>query len=174
MIKIAILVCVLFCVACELQEGTFTDIRDSKVYKTIKIGEQVWFAENLNYEADGSKCYENKPANCDKYGRLYSWKTAMKSCPDGWHLPSKAEWEVLMESVVGEKTENQFDFFALSGGYGYSSGFFYDLGNLSYWWSANEYGSYSASRKNIYYINEYADDDSYVKNILRSVRCVKK
>jgi uncharacterized protein (TIGR02145 family) len=173
MIKIVAIVCVLFCVACELQEGTFTDIRDAKIYKTVKIGKQVWFAENLNYEADGSKCYDNNPDNCDKYGRLYSWETAMKSCPNGWHLPSKAELEVLMAEVGDEKAEDQFDFFALSGGYGYSSGYFYDLNNFSYWWSANEYDSYSAYRRRLYYTNEYSDDDSYIKNLLRSVRCLQ-
>jgi len=168
---IAALVCTLFCFACEQQEstqkGTFIDTRDGKIYKTIKIGKQVWLSENLNYNANGSKCYDNSPANCEKYGRLYNWETAMKSCPIGWHLPSKAEWEVLTAVVVDE-------FSTLPGGYGYSSGYFYDVGNLSYWWSASEHGSYGAYRQNIYYINEYADDDSYVKSLLRSVRCVQE
>jgi Fibrobacter succinogenes major domain (Fib_succ_major). len=175
--KITALVCILFCIACEQQEGaqkgTFTDTRESKVYKTVKVNGQVWMAENLNYNASGSKCYDNNLVNYDKYGRLYNWETAMKSCPSGWHLPNKAEWEVLMATVGGETTEEQFGFFALPGGYGYSSGYFYDVGNLSYWWSANEYDSYSAYRRHIYYINEYSDDNSYVKNLLRSVRCVQ-
>jgi uncharacterized protein (TIGR02145 family) len=85
-------------------DGTFTDLRDGKEYRTVKIGKQVWMAENLNYEAEGSKCYKNKALYCDKYGRLYNWKTAMKACPKGWHLPSKEEWQTLVNFAGGDKT----------------------------------------------------------------------
>ena len=77
-----------------------------QAYKIVNIDGQVWFAENLNYEAEGSLCYENNPDNCAKYGRLYDWETALKACPKGWHLPSKAEWDELYRLIDGTVSKN--------------------------------------------------------------------
>jgi len=184
----------------EETKSTFTDPRDGKVYKTVKIGEQTWFAENLNYEAEGSVCYENNPDNGAKYGRLYDWETAMKVCPKGWHLPNNAEWDKLYRFVDGDKgTESPYDsktagkylkavsgwnkdgngtddfgFSALPGGHGYSDGSFYNVGSFGLWWSASEYenSSYNAYyRLMIYY--DYAHWDYYDKSSLFSVRCLQ-
>jgi uncharacterized protein (TIGR02145 family) len=119
-----------------------------QTYRTVQIGNQKWFAENLNYNASGSRCYDDDPANCTKYGRLYYWNTAKTVCPNGWHLPSKDEWDVLMTAVGGSSTagtklkvtngwydcgpsgsseynlcEDSFGFSALPGGEGYSDGY---------------------------------------------------
>jgi len=88
-------------------------------YDAVLIGNQVWMAKNLNYNATGSKCGNgtslsdaNTPT-CDTYGRLYNWSTAMNGaegssanpsgvrgiCPDGWHLPSVMEWLALVQFV---------------------------------------------------------------------------
>jgi len=104
------------------QKGTFTDPRDNKKYNTVKIGELIWFAQNLDYRgSDGymGLCYGDKPKqnikkpeNCKIYGRLYDLKEAKQACPDGWHLPSKGEWNDLVEfagdyEVAGNKLKSK-------------------------------------------------------------------
>jgi uncharacterized protein (TIGR02145 family) len=150
--------------------STFTDKRDGKVYKIVKIGGQTWFAENLNYTAKGSKCFgENGKivigykdhkeitttlsnaevqANCAKYGRMYNWKTVLKACPAGTHLPTDKEWTTLVDYVGGDSTAgtklksstgweiykyvlagtDDYGFSALPGGYGNGNGDFANAG----------------------------------------------
>lgn len=81
------------------KELSFIDERDGKVYKVVKIGRQIWMAENLAYKTtEGCWAYNNNPANVTKYGYLYNWETAKKVCPPGWHLPSKSEFETLINN----------------------------------------------------------------------------
>jgi uncharacterized protein (TIGR02145 family) len=180
------------------QEGSFTDTRDKKTYKTVKMGEQVWMAENLNYNAKGSKCYDNKPANCEKYGRLYDWATAMKACPSGWHLPSEEEWQKLVDFAGGKEEEkyqsnlmvkgwnagwfngtDSYGFSALPGGYSLFGGGFQFIGSLGRWWTASEHDSNGngendrASSHLMGYVYESARGGDEDKSCLYSVRCVQ-
>ena len=92
----------------------FCDTRDYQIYDKVKIGSDVWMAQNLNYKDMstcyysnngtcydyGSTCYNGKDSYCSKYGRLYSSEMANDAvCPEGWHLPTKEEFENLYATV---------------------------------------------------------------------------
>jgi len=170
-----------------VKRTTFTDARDNKKYQAVEIGSQTWMAENLNYNANG-KCYDNKPANCQKYGRLYNWETAMKACPKGWHLPSEKEWTKLTDFVGGEKTAGKhlkaksgwnkngngldsYSFSALPGGCR-SDGSFDGVGILGFWWSASESNGNGALRYMIYNGEDVGGGNDF-KSYLLSVRCLQ-
>ncbi len=113
----------LFVMKCEngmWNTRALKDPRDNQDYRVIKIGDQVWMAENLNFKTSSSFCYENEDSYCSKYGRLYSWAAAVDKpesecgsgvtcslpsgnvqgvCPPGWHLPTEAEWNILLTEV---------------------------------------------------------------------------
>jgi uncharacterized protein (TIGR02145 family)/uncharacterized repeat protein (TIGR02543 family) len=168
----------------------FTDSRDSKTYKKVKIGNQTWMAENLNYNTNttGSVCYDNNSNHCAEYGRLYTWEDAKDACPKGWELPSYTGWTTLVSSVGSSSAANKlrstsgwdggsgtddYGFSALPGGYGRSSGFS-DIGTYGYWWSATEYTNITGAA---YYrsISGYNMYSSYAgKTDLYSVRCEQK
>ena len=178
--------------------GTLTDDRDGQTYKTVKIGEQWWMAENLNYryiqqtaeEDSSSYCYNDDPANCAKYGRLYQWSAAMVVCPEGWHLPDTTEWNALFTAVGGKATagtmlkftegwknngngSDTYFFSALPAGYRDYGGDFYDEGNGAYFWSSTEFDSNDAYSMYLRYYDVsaylYVDNKYYGF----SVRCLK-
>lgn len=135
--------------SCEY--GTLTDERDGQTYKTVKIGNLWWMAENLNYAylqpvADmdsGSFCYNDSLEYCEKYGRLYPWAVALGICPSGWHLPWYEEYKTLIggstyASGMGLKSTewngtDVFGFAALPSGarYYFNGSYTYTLDNMN-------------------------------------------
>lgn len=79
--------------------GTFVDERDGRVYSYTTIGDQVWMAQSLNYDAAGSFCYDSLSENCEKYGKLYRGENLDQLCPAGWRMPKVNDYEKLMAAV---------------------------------------------------------------------------
>jgi len=171
----------------------FIDPRDDKIYKIVKIGDQVWMAENLNYECEGSRCYDNDPSNAEEYGRLYDWETAMKACPPGWHIPSKEGWRTLVDYAGGFETSgnklkaksgwffkngtDDYGFSALPGGAICGDRTDFKTNLIGMWWgstSCTEPGSYNYA----YYHwmsgeNDKSQWEYHPKSWFHSVRCVQ-
>jgi len=172
-------------------------------------------AENLNYDIPGSRCYKDSVAYCNKYGRLYDWATAMALdsscnnttcedqvntphqgiCPPGWHIPSNADWQELVNSAGGESTAgtklkaasdwigvyidtDDYKFSALPGGMCGASGSKLEcvtpFGITGIWHSSNEDSKSKAYHLILVYYSGIAKIESSVgKNALVSVRCLK-
>ena len=173
----------------------FKDSRDGQTYKKVKIGNQVWMAENLKYKADYSYCYENSDENCKKYGRLYTIKNGYKAsdlCPAGWHVPDSTEWEVLFKSVGGRNVAgthlksttgwdessadlgvDDFSFSALPGGIkSLGSSFRYKDQN-AFFMSSTEAGDTVYVVNLLYNAKDATFKTDFDKNHSVSVRCVE-
>jgi uncharacterized protein (TIGR02145 family) len=110
----------------KFKYGTFTDARDGETYRTVKIGDQEWMVDNLRYKAEGSYAPDNEEINVSRFGRLYTWTSALNIppefseqtlardlemyhkmreknyqgiAPEGWHIPSTKEWETLLSNL---------------------------------------------------------------------------
>lgn len=201
-IKITLLVFVLLAnqnitsVLGQSRSGAFIDQRDGKTYRWIRIGDQKWMAENLNYDAgQGSWCYNDNTRHCNSFGRLYYLEAAVKACPPGWRLPSRADWNKLTnylggESHAGTKLKarngwhrgrngtNDYGFSALPGGFR-NGGNYFRLGEWGVWWSINTHSPTNAGIHEIRYnspsvyrytLNQYIGTP-YPRGY--SVRCVR-
>jgi uncharacterized protein (TIGR02145 family) len=176
------------------ESGTFTDDRDGHVYKWVKIGEQIWMAENLAYKTTvGSWAYDFNQTNISKYGYLYDWETAKKICPTGWHLPSDNDWETLVNFAGGKSYAavklkekgtahwqeyddivgtNETGFTALPGGSRFYIHFMYG-GSTGFWWSSTEEDQYGVWYRSITNGYNSVSRSSYSNGSAVSVRCIK-
>lgn len=176
--------------------GTFTDSRDGNSYRWIRIGDQVWMAENLkatkyNDNIDipnvtvgtswvnlttGAYCWYNNNVSNSTYGALYNWFAVNtgKLAPIGWHVPSESEWAELESYITTNSISliNTSGFNALKAGWrDLNGGAFFDLGTYGYWWTSTETESTKAwikyiSTGNVSKISHYTSNGV-------SVRCIK-
>lgn len=173
----------------------FTDTRDNKEYKTVKIGNQVWLAENFAFKPKQGNfwAYNNDETLVKEYGLLYDWQTANEICPKGWHLPSYDEWIELYNSLkddgnsdgVGIKLKSSTHFRGGKNSSGFTaipSGYynplekaFLSLGVFGMWWSSisdlyiNEMRVFSLD----YHTNSPGIGGGFPKDSCISVRYVK-
>jgi uncharacterized protein (TIGR02145 family) len=180
------------------ESGTFTDSRDGHVYNWVKIGGQVWMAENLAYkppQGDGYLAYDNNENNVPVYGYLYTWELAQTIAPAGWHLPSKQEWRTLVDNLGGNEAAynkllekgtahwgspndatNESGFTALPGGYyDLRSNEFRAMGYLAKFHSSDEYTGDNTSCIGLTLNQNFkeASVEGWPKALSVSVRCVK-
>ena len=162
-------------------------------YNTIQYTADglTWMTENLNYGVSDSWCYDNDPANCAKYGRLYTWEAAKRACASlgqGWRLPTDQEWRDLAKRFGGADDDasdggqaaykamiegGNSGFSARLGGWRHSSGDFGNLGGNGFYWSATEFDSDFAWFYSFY----RGSGDLYRYSVLKSYgfscRCVQ-
>jgi len=176
------------------QIGTFKDARDGRIYKTVKIGSQVWMAENLNTTKfrDGSpipknmwKWYNNDKRNGEQYGALYTWysiKDKRNIAPKGWHIPSPQEWKDLFKYLGGDEFDREEKLKRIGwspkrGGYYYSymqEGFLL-LGEEGRWWIGREDNNEEDTVSVLIFQDGLGGTDysDFAKGNFYSVRCIK-
>lgn len=174
------------------EEARFTDPRDSQSYSLVTIGGLTWFARDLNYAAEGSFCYDDDPANCSVYGRLYPWEVGLGACPPGWHMATEREWQAL-ELALGMKASaverernrgtNQGGRLKPSGDTGFNvtyggwrrseDGRFEALGKNAAWWTATESSLERAWHRDVDTGDNFIFRSAVVKPYGLSVRCVR-
>ncbi len=191
-LPLAAMLCISLLSSCaEESDGNSCNIDD---YRKTRIGNQVWMAENFNCDVAGSKCYDNEPSNCKKYGRLYKWEAAKTVCPSGWRLPSDEDWNELISYVENENGcdncagkylkatkgwnekgngQDTYEFSALPGGgwwNGDTGGT--NVGSSGYWWASEGLIQISGGGETVSYYNSNHKTFYQVENSSYSVRCV--
>lgn len=177
---------------------SFIDKKTGQIIHTITIGNQTWMANNL-MDKNGFCNYPNKN-DCQKYGSLFNFNSAIKACPEGWELPTKGDWEVLISNLGGEtaagkelkakghletgdgywKAYKEFEgtnstcFGAQPGGFIQSGGKFLNIGTYGYFWTSSSINEVKAHVATMVYFEDFIKLNQYAKENFYSVRCIKK
>ena len=169
---------------------SFRDKRDGNVYRVFTVQGVVWMAENLRYKApSGSAYFESDTTNSKKYGMLYDWKTAGKSCPEGWRLPTGEEFQALVnfndQTGSWKSKKSDSDSFGVQlGGMQDYEGTFTEMEESAYFWTSTEYDKDNAQYASYLMITDnpvvdvsrkedMADVHGTEKSNKYSVRCLK-
>ena len=161
---------------------------EGEKYRTVKIAELTWMADNMNYEVKGSHCYNDDKDNCSKYGRLYTYEAAKNVCPEGWRLPTSSEFrKLIMVSGSGASLRstkgwtdkatrglNFWGFDAKPAG-GKENSDYFDLKMSAYFWMND--GSQNDDVVSALWLNYYNTNAEIVNRSTSnefSVRCVKE
>ena len=185
-----------------VEEGnTLTDMRDEQRYNTVKIGNQVWLAENFRFKMPNSYIYGANENLLDIYGRLYTWESACKCAPPGWHLATRRDFNELglyckslnLKGRVGTMLKSSSDVWKTQGVFGpgvpgtddvgfaakpfgsrTSAGVFNYMGSFAYFWCADEENESRAYYRHLSYFTGAFQELSSKKDCAFSVRLVKK
>ena len=209
-IKICFILSILLCLtACKLEkteEGYLIKTKEPEKkaniedYPIVVIGNQIWMAKNINVKRPGSRCYDNKPENCLKYGRLYAGDVANEVCPVGWKLPSVKDFLQLLETVNPIESRkdlndsalkdykaklsqslrssswdglDEFGFAVLPAGqYSWYSKYFLHLDSNAFFWTSTANDTLNAFRLEISYNDVNIKEDAL--GLFSSVRCILK
>ena len=169
--------------------GTFTDDRDGRTYKTViykvptvaEVGiDREWMAENLNFESDQSFCYKDIGAYCEKYGRLYNFDAALAACPNGWRVATAKDWFQIFDLYGGIHKAGQSVYDGGKsrlrlqyGGFGEPGGYWHGMGIEGYYWDSEEKSNEHAGLIIIHKGTREIFHDKSAKYHLNGVRCVK-
>lgn len=167
----------------QVQCDYFIDSRDGKKYDVVDIDGIIWMKQNLAYKPEKGKywLYDNDSTNAKKYGYLYNWNTAMKVCPNGWELPSKNDFDSLINFAGGKY--KAYDKLLNSKGENFNVQFagwcckrngcgFKDIN--AYYWSSS---TFQGRNKYLFYIcsqNQLAFMHNIDRKVGLAVRCIKK
>lgn len=168
---LSLLAVALLLVACEDYHKCKFDAEAERLqcaeyaYRTVSVDGKTWLAENSRFYTDFSYCYDDDFEQCNAKGRLYTFAAAEKACPIGWHLPTKSEYESLIQSGNISKLSVEM------AGFRYYEDNYVDRDKAARLWTAD--GSDGVRAFIVRLDSGVVSIENFNKSIAASVRCVK-